>query len=460
MRPIGEPRAVRYSSILVNLRGIWANGAAVLAVGLAACGGTKDHPTGAASDGGLTGRHSCGTGSGASAGSVPYAPTPDADPFYAAPDPLPNVPPGTVLNSRTATFVASGTTLQNLAWQLQYMSEDVNCNPVAAIATVVKPLVAAATTPVPLLAYQFAEDSLGSKCAPSHQVTGGTENSTSQLESVQYLPLLQTHGWTLVFPDHEGPYSEYAAGPLAGHITLDAIRAAESFDALGLSGTDTPVGMWGYSGGALATAWAAQMQPTYASELNVVGVASGGTPTDLVAASKAFDTGSGNAFFSLGFSGVVGVARAFPDMLPESILNDKGLAAVAATKDGCVGATTDGSAAIAGHFADYITVPDPFNTPGVNANAPKITLPQPGNVPTANMYFYHAENDQLVPIAGTDATVKAYCDAGAHINYSRVAGADHLVLAASGTADAVAYLASRFSGAATPVVPAGTQTCN
>ncbi|WP_374710713.1 lipase family protein [Rhodococcus sp. USK10] len=37
-------------------------------------------------------------------------------------------------------------------------------------------------------------------------------------------------GWAVVLPDHQGPNAAYAAGPLAGRITLDGIRAAENFD--------------------------------------------------------------------------------------------------------------------------------------------------------------------------------------------------------------------------------------
>jgi hypothetical protein len=38
--------------------------------------------------------------------------------------------------------------------------------------------------------------------------------------------------------------------------------------------------MVGYSGGAIATGWAAQLQPTYAPELAFVGAVAGGTPAD------------------------------------------------------------------------------------------------------------------------------------------------------------------------------------
>ena len=71
---------------------------------------------------------------------VPYAPTPDPIRFIAHPNPLPDVPPGTILNWREVVVrPAAGTPLENPAWQLQIMSKDAHGNPQAAIATVVKP---------------------------------------------------------------------------------------------------------------------------------------------------------------------------------------------------------------------------------------------------------------------------------------------------------------------------------
>ncbi len=43
-----------------------------------------------------------------------------------------------------------------------------------------------------------------------------------------------------------------------GYRVLDGLRAALSSEQLGLS-ADSPIGLWGYSGGGLATAWAAEM---------------------------------------------------------------------------------------------------------------------------------------------------------------------------------------------------------
>src|SRR5438046_2713108 len=97
---------------------------------------------------------------------VPNAPVPDVDPFYAQPDPMPNEPSGTILDSRAVTFTPfGGIPLPNPVWQLKYLSRDTNARPIAAIATVVRPLVPSSIGPV-LLSYQSARDHLGSHCAP------------------------------------------------------------------------------------------------------------------------------------------------------------------------------------------------------------------------------------------------------------------------------------------------------
>src|SRR4029077_13078597 len=65
-----------------------------------------------------------------------------------------------------------------------------------------------------------------------------------------------------------------------GYHVLDGLRAALRSDLLGLS-ADAPIGLWGYSGGGLASAWAAEMSGTYAPELNIVGAVLGSPVGDL-----------------------------------------------------------------------------------------------------------------------------------------------------------------------------------
>jgi len=390
---------------------------------------------------------------------APSLPTPDTGPCYQAPSPLPMLAAGTILQSCPITFAPQlGLALPNMAWVIQFISTDVNGQRIAATAAVVKPM-SAAVGGAKLLAFQYAEDGLGAKCAPSRTVAGGTDNTVSQLESTPPLLLLQ-QGWTIVYPDHEGPFSAYGAGRLAGQITLDSIRAAQNFQELGLT-TNVPVALWGYSGGAIATAWAASLQKSYAPELNILAIASGGTPADVVGIAKNVDTNpvTNAAFFNLIFSAIVGINRAYPQLVTP-ILNDKGRAALESLKDGCGGATSDGSPNPTGKLADYTTTADPFNSPGTLATIPLITLPLPGAAPVADTFVYHSLLDELIPIAGADALVDAWCKAGSHVAYYRGLTGEHVAFEITGAALAIAYLESRMNGSPLTVTPPGSAVCN
>jgi hypothetical protein len=418
--------------------------AAPLAVGLLSACGSSNHSSSQNAAGALV---------------VPYAATPLSDPFYATPSPLPQVAPGTVLDYRPITFAPLlGKPLSNPAWQVQFLSKDSNGRPIAAIVTVVKPLTPVVGT-MPLLAIMMGEDSLGSKCAPSQSLSGSLANPEPQAEAPNVLWALD-QGWTVISPDHEGPNSEYAAGRIAGQITLDSVRAALSLPELELAPT-TPVGLWGYSGGAIAAAWAASLQASYAPELNIVALASGGTPADLIGVAKNADTNPATnaAFFNLVFAAIEGINRAYPDLVTP-IANDQGKAAMESMKDGCLGLTPKGTPVPKGHFADYVTTDDPFNSPGALATTPLITLPLTGHTPTTDAFVYHGEKDELIPIAGTDTMVAGWCAAGAHVNYYRAATAGHISLFVEGAPMARAFLQGRFSGNPADVVPEGTTSCN
>ena len=70
-------------------------------------------------------------------------------------------------------------------------------------------------------------------------------------------------GWVVSVPDHEGPDGLWGAPMEPGYRVLDGLRAALSFDRFGLA-PGSKVGLWGYSGGGLASAWAAEAHADYA----------------------------------------------------------------------------------------------------------------------------------------------------------------------------------------------------
>jgi hypothetical protein len=176
--------------------------------------------------------------------------SPASDPFYTQPSPMPSVPAGTILRERPSSVTALGIPTNIRAYEIAYASTDGSGGPVMDVGTILVPN--GVSGPRPLLSYQVAEDAVTENCAPSYTLQSGTE-----IEAVLMAAALQ-QGWDVVVPDYEGLQSEYTGGRQSGQAVLDGIRAAESFAPAGLSGSATPVGMWGYSGGALASAWASE----------------------------------------------------------------------------------------------------------------------------------------------------------------------------------------------------------
>ncbi|WP_158608564.1 lipase family protein [Stagnimonas aquatica] len=421
-----------------------ACGLLLLTLGLTGCGASSEAP--AVSDGAEAAQHSR------------YLPTPDPDPFYAPPTPLLALPPGSLLRSREVRFAPLGLPLPYPAWQLQYLSTDVHGRPQAQTAVVVQPLTPALSGQRPLLSYHFFTDSLGLQCQPTRQVTGSLANRDTQVETLEYLPQLLALGWTLIFPDYQGPDAAFGVGRVYAPIILDGIRAAESFEPLGLAGRDTPVGMMGYSGGAIATGWAAALQPRYAPELNLVGVAAGGLPANLEASFPAFEAAASN--FKLAFSMLIGIQRAYPQFLPPGLLNAAGERSAEAVKDGCGGATTDGSAVPTGLYSDYLSVEDFYATPGARQVFPLLDLKQAGVAPSADVYLYHQEDDELVPVEETAALADHWCAAGTPVHFQRASPGNHTAGGALAVPGQWLYLLSRFAGATEPVLPPGTESCN
>ncbi|TJY63224.1 hypothetical protein E4T66_05850 [Sinimarinibacterium sp. CAU 1509] len=392
------------------------------------------------------------------------AAAPDADAFYDAPAAIPDVP-GTILKYRAITYQPAGLSLPNPAWQLQYVTRDGHGRPLAAVTTVVKPLVPNLYGHPVLLSFQHAYDSLGAECTPSHTATGSSRNTTNMAETLEFLSPLQALGWTMVIPDYEGPYHAFGAGPLSGQATLDAIRAALQFEPLGLA-ADTPAALWGYSGGAYASSWAAALHPSYAPEIQLVGAVSGGTPVDFVdIMQRNEDTSSFGFLFTL----VIGMARDYPEVLPASLLTPMGADVVDAMKDSCEGTPPDGFTLDGGRMTDYVADDDPYHTPGFQTVMPKVTLLQADRVPTTDNYLYHEIDDELVPVAGADALAAKWCAEGVPLNYFQSSAGTvtdtlptgvHTSGAAIGTPAAIAYIAGRFANPAMSVTPPGTVRCN
>jgi hypothetical protein len=317
----------------------------------------------------------------------------------------------------------------------------------ATVTTVLLPVGGKATA---LLSYQIAEDSSAPNCAPSIQLqrSGDLSESASQASLLlDALPIdaAAAEGFAVSLPDYEGPDSEFGAIRQPGYAILDGLRAAERFAPLALHGVRTPVGIWGYSGGSNASGWAAQVQPSYAPELNIRGVALGGFVANLAQTFRQLNGGAGGGLLPALLPGLL---RSDPTLntLFDRYLTSQGHAALAKAGGQCILSSLAGALT---NMNSYMTIPfDQFLAlPSVVAALNRHDLG--GTAPTAPLFVYHAVNDELVPIAGPDAAVRSYCAHGGAVTYTRDLLSEHGSLGVLGAPAALYWLTQQLDGAST-----------
>jgi Secretory lipase len=373
-------------------------------------------------------------------------PLPTSDPFYAVPAGIAGLANGTVLASRPITAYGGPVPLPAHAWEVKFKTLDNQGQPTATVATVLVPDRRwSGKGPRPLVSYQTAEDGVGAKCSPSYALHAGLGPGDSNSEAETSLiaaALLQ--GWAVVAPDYEGPASDFAGAMIEAHGVLDGIRAALRFAPAGF-GAGTPIALWGYSGGALASSLAAQLQPLYAPELKLTAVALGGEVADVYATFKAFN---GTAFGGGIVVGYVGLDRSYPSANLEQYLNPAGRSVLAANQTECLADTAAKYPFF--NIARYEAVPNAIGLPAVQSLLRSVSPLWFGGTPTAPVYDYHAVFDELAPIGPDRALMHRYCAAGVSVYHVEDLLGEHISEAVTGALGAIAYLTHRFAGRPAP----------
>lgn len=377
---------------------------------------------------------------GPSASAVPLYPIPDPDPFYLAPPDVATKAPGDVLAVRPMPplplFPFTSIT------EIKFRSTNSQGHPIAATSLVMQPERWAANGP--LLSYQHIINGLGTQCAPSRALYSTDPNII--IREAPALNVALQRGWTIALPDHLGPTSAYGAAKLGGQITLDGIRAAQRVQTLRVE--HSPIAMAGYSGGGMATAWAAALAPAYAPELNIVGVAEGGVPMNITKMARALGD-QPHPVFGLAMAAAIGLEREYPDRFPLSNqLNGRGLAIRNAMANGCTNEILFNGA---GHSVTELAssmalTSDPKAWAVGDENSVEL---YPG-VPKAPIFEWHAPSDALIPVDSIINTVNRYCASGVRVQSELFPSPDHLTTAVLGLPTALNYLDERFRGVPAP----------
>lgn len=377
---------------------------------------------------------------------------PSQDPWYSAPSGYEAAQPGSVLRLRPAPGNLTSTTgNSSAAYNILYRTTDSQYKPTWAVTTLFVPK-NNAFNQSSLISYQVPYDSADVDSSPSY-----TLYSSDNLGPIGTALGL---GVFVSVPDYEGPLASFTAGVISGHATIDSVRAVLSLG-LGLDGSSARVALWGYSGGALASEWAAELAVQYAPDLSktLVGVALGGLTPNVT---SVLETISGTASAGLAPSSILGLTSQYPDVQKYliSLLKTEG----PYNKTGFLAAKNytlpEAGIAYAGHnIASYFTNGlATFQDPKIRAAINSDGIMGYHGVPRIPVFVYKAVHDEISNISDTDNLVERYCAVGANILYQRNSVGNHEQEAYNSLNTAVQWLAIVLTGNYAKVYK--TEGCN
>lgn len=364
------------------------------------------------------------------------AATPLSDPWFDTPAGYENSSPGTILGTRPVNVGPLITPVTST--QILFRSTDSKDRPVAAATTVIVP-----TAPWtgkgsrPVVAYNMAIDSLGNTCAPSWTLPRGI---APEIVAVQFF---LAKNYAVVVTDHQGPRQAYAAGRMAGHAVLDALRAMVALPQLGLD-KESPIAVTGYSGGAIASGWAAQLAPSYAPEVNIVGTAFGGAPIDYRILLGSMN--GTNAASTLFLSAALGVAREYPEMF--QLMNANGLRLAQIAKDMCVYLLAPGGLVAPIPVQALSDIPNVDRTPIAEEIIAQTRMG--GDLaPSTPVFIYQGQQEFWIPRQGAETLYDEWCAHGSDVRLEEYLG-EHMTVAVSGLPGSHAWIDERLAGIPAP----------
>jgi len=374
---------------------------------------------------------------------------PSQDPFYtySGSVPLSQIAPGTVLKERSVSLQLEGLTVPVSTEQVLYRTTGELGQPTVTVTTIIKPLLGGLLG-TRIVAYQNAYDALGSECDPSYTLQGGNNSDSTGQEEEVAMAAYVAAGYTVTVPDYEGENLEWGAGQESGYGTLDAIRATEHY--LGVP-SSTQVGMLGYSGGSIATEWAAELAPSYASELHIVGTAIGGVPVDFA---HVLSYINGDDDWS-------GIIPAFLISLPHAFsvdvsqyLSAYGKQLISQVAGKCI---ADFASSYPGLTIQQLLLPqysNPYQVPVfvniINHLIMGTTPGHPGEPMLIGVGNYDGTGDGIMIAGDEEALAHEYCQRGVPVTFQEYEGLPHADAAVPWEAAALTFLEGRFAGLPAP----------
>lgn len=375
---------------------------------------------------------------------------PENDPFYQPPTGFEKETPGTILRKRSVIASFFGLLPDPVeAHQLLYRTTAINGSAISSVTTVFKPLNPKKDR---FVSFQTAYDSSSPTCNPSFQYQLGSPQTDliSSLEMVIFQAYL-LRGYIVASSDYEGPDAAFAVGRLEATGVLDGMRAVTNYhDVLGLS-TDSPkiVGV-GYSGGAIATGWAAGLQSSYAPELDIKGWVMGGTPANLTGTLLFIDSSPFSGFIPAAIVGLEKPSAYGESLKPliDSIATENGREKLHAAETQCAPAD------LLGFFEKSLFSTDVQKLGDKLLDNPTISRILKDNImgtketemPTAPVFMYHAADDEIIPYDNATTLRDSWCGQNADVHFTTHESGGHVTGEVLGLPDAFQFVETAFAG--------------
>ncbi|ORY68874.1 secretory lipase-domain-containing protein [Pseudomassariella vexata] len=345
---------------------------------------------------------------------------PKKDPWYTPPDKhWVSKPPGTLLRVREAPGNFTLLKHAHKVYNLMFRTTNSQNQSEWAVTTVFFPKSPAISKDgvLPLLSYLIPYESACLDASPSYSLSEYLAGERLNVAVRDNIVKALGNGWLVDIPDYEGPKASYFAGQMAGHATLDSIRAHLKVFAEHMPLIKLRYAMLGYSGGAQAVEFAAELQLKYAPELIFSGAALGGVPANAL---DFFRACSGTIWSGAVVQAIVGVMNQFDkvEQYAMSLLKrekrDEFLSAREMTIDESLRRFANKN--ISNYFK---TGEDGMeNVISKEVLASDCTMGNLGT-PQMPMFIYQSIHDEAMPIKNTDVLVEQHCNNGTKITFER-----------------------------------------
>ena len=354
-------------------------------------------------------------------------------PFYTAPSPLPDGPPGTIVRTEVIDGFHPGAT----TYRVLYTSTGYDGSPTAVSGIIVVP-----DSPPPpegreIIAFTHGTVGVATNCSPSLQ-------GRKALPVYEGLDEFVADGYVVAATDYQGlgtpgPHP-YLVGASEAMNALDSVRAARNVDAAH-AGTDFAV--WGHSQGGQAALFTGQLAASYAPELHLVGVAAGAPPTNLVELFKVnIETTVGKILISMALQSW---SRVYNDASLDQIVTPSARPAVKSIAERCLYDQTQILAAVPSSLLLGLTF---LSTPPWEIEPWKTIIAQntPGAAPTGvPMIITQGSADPIMTPDVTRQFVSELCANGETVDYRVLSGVGHLEAGHVAAPEVAAWIADRFA---------------